>query len=93
MLSNGFKINECDKYVYIKSTYNNEYITVCLYADDMLIVGSNHDLIMNTKKILRRHFDMKNIGLADVILGIKISGTSKGIVLSKPHYVECSQKV
>ena len=37
MLSNGFKINECDKCVYIKDTPNQEVI-LCLYIDDMLIM-------------------------------------------------------
>ena len=33
MLSNGFKINECDKCVYIKDTPNQEVI-LCLYVDE-----------------------------------------------------------
>src|SRR5688572_29625408 len=39
MLSNGFKINECDKYVYIKDT-PNKVVIVCLYVDDMLIMSN-----------------------------------------------------
>ena len=38
MLANGFKINECDKCVYIKNVMNHEVI-VCLYVDDMLIMS------------------------------------------------------
>ncbi|KAK4385611.1 Retrovirus-related Pol polyprotein from transposon TNT 1-94 [Sesamum angolense] len=37
MLSNGFKINECDKCAYVKSTQHS-FIIVCLYVDDMLIM-------------------------------------------------------
>ncbi|KAL0429715.1 UNVERIFIED_CONTAM: Retrovirus-related Pol polyprotein from transposon TNT 1-94 [Sesamum radiatum] len=33
-------------------------------------------------------FDMKDMGLADVILGIKISKTSDGLALSQSHYIE-----
>ena len=43
-MSNGFRINECDKCVYIKHTANG-YVIVCLYVDDMLIIGSNNDII------------------------------------------------
>ena len=32
MLANGFKINKCDKCVYIKNIMNHEVI-VCLYVD------------------------------------------------------------
>lgn len=49
ILSNSFKINEYDKYVYIKSTPNC-YIILCLYIDDLLIMDSNHDVIISTKK-------------------------------------------
>ncbi|KAK6151061.1 hypothetical protein DH2020_015993 [Rehmannia glutinosa] len=87
MKSNGFKINECDKCVYIKCS-TNDYVIVCLYVDNMLIMGNSHDLIMNTKNMLKKNFDMKDMGLPDVILGIKISRTSVGIILSQSHYVE-----
>lgn len=87
MLSNGFKINECDKCVYIKNA-PNEYVIICLYVDDMLIMGNNSKVISSTKKMLTKHFDMKDMGVADVILGIKISKTSDGLSLSQSHYVE-----
>ncbi|KAK4401028.1 Retrovirus-related Pol polyprotein from transposon TNT 1-94 [Sesamum angolense] len=38
--------------------------------------------------MLTKYFDMKDMGLADVILGIKISKTSDGLALSQSHYVE-----
>lgn len=72
MLSNGFKINECDKYVCIKHT-TNAYVIVCLYVDDMLIMGHSHKMFLSTKKMPTKHFDMKDMGVVDVILGIKIS--------------------
>lgn len=48
MLSNGFKINECEECIYIKGT-PSEYVIICLYVDDILIMGSNHNIIINTK--------------------------------------------
>ena len=87
ILSSGFKINECDKCVYIKDT-NDGYVILCLYVDDMLIVGSNDKIIKSTKEMLNSKFDMKDMGLADVILGIKISRNTNGLVLSQSHYVD-----
>ena len=87
MLSNGFTINECDKCVYVKDT-NNGYVIVCLYVDDMLILGSNNYIITTTKKMLSSKFNMMDLGVADVILGIKISRTSGGLILSQSHYIE-----
>lgn len=74
-MSNGFKINECDKCVYTTRTKDG-FVFVCLYVDDMLIIGSNIGMIKSTKKILTNNFDMEDMGVADVILGIKISITS-----------------
>nr|GFA76800.1 ATP phosphoribosyltransferase 1, chloroplastic [Tanacetum cinerariifolium] len=87
MLESGFKINESDKYVYVKDT-SSGYVILCLYVDDMLIVGSNDKMIKSTKVMLKSKFDIKNIGLADVIFGIKIIRTQNGLVLSQAHYVD-----
>nr|GEW99844.1 retrovirus-related Pol polyprotein from transposon TNT 1-94 [Tanacetum cinerariifolium] len=87
MLESGFKINECDKCVYVKDT-SSGYIILCLYVDDMLIVGSNDKMIKSTKDMLKSKFDMKDMGLAVVILGIKIIRTQNGLLLSQAHYVD-----
>ncbi|KAK6139194.1 hypothetical protein DH2020_027061 [Rehmannia glutinosa] len=66
----------------------DDYVILCLYVDDMLIIGSNDRIIKSTKDMLNSMFDMKDIGLADVILGIKISRTSNGLVLDQSYYVD-----
>ena len=81
MMSHGFKINECDKCVYVKEVEHG-HVIVCLYADDMLIVSSDDKMITSTKKMLNSRFDMKDMRLDDVILGIKIKRTSDGLILS-----------
>ena len=87
MLSHGFKINECDKCVYIKQN-TNSCVLVCLYVDDMLIMGNSKDVILSTKRLLNSMFDMKDLGLADVILGIQIKRNNEGYILTQSHYVE-----
>ncbi|GKD98518.1 putative RNA-directed DNA polymerase [Tanacetum coccineum] len=87
MLESGFKINECDKCVHVKDT-SSRYVILCLDVDDMLIVGSNDKMIKSTKDILKSKFDMKDMGLVDVILGIKIIQTQNGLVLSQAYYMD-----
>ncbi|GJX27995.1 zinc finger, CCHC-type containing protein [Tanacetum coccineum] len=41
-----------------------------------------------TKKFLSSRFSMKDMGEADVILGIKIKHENKGIVITQSHYIE-----
>ena len=74
MMSHGFKINECDKCVYVKEVEYG-YVIVCLYVDDMLIVGCGDKMITSTKNMLNSRFDMKDMGLVDVILGVKFIRT------------------
>ena len=38
--------------------------------------------------MLRSKFDMKELGLADVILGISVKKNHEGYVLTQSHYVE-----
>ena len=63
MVANGFRINECDKCVYVKNTENG-CVILCLYVDDMLIVDNDDNMIKSTKKVLNSSFDMKDMGLA-----------------------------
>ena len=56
--------------------------------DDILIIGSDDNMIKFTKKMLNLRFDMKDMGLVDVILGIKITRISDRLILSQSHYVK-----
>ena len=87
MIKDEFAINECDKCVYTK-TVENTCIIVCLYVDDMLILGTNIKVIKSTKRILSNNFDIKNLVVIDVILEIRIKRTGDGISLSQSHYVD-----
>ena len=63
-------------------------VIICLYVDDMLILGTDMDVVKSTKDLSSSNFDMKDHGEVDVILGIKIIRNNEGITLSQSHYVE-----
>nr|GEV19682.1 zinc finger, CCHC-type [Tanacetum cinerariifolium] len=48
----------------------------------------NDKMIKSTKDMLKSKFDIKDMGLADVILGIKIIRSHNRLVLSQAHYVD-----
>lgn len=55
----------------------------------MFIVQSNYKMIKSTKCIyVAFKSDMKDIGLANVILGIEITRISYGLILSQSYYVD-----
>nr|GEX84708.1 zinc finger, CCHC-type [Tanacetum cinerariifolium] len=60
------------KCVYSKFDASGKRVIICLYLDDMLIFGTDQDQVNKTKKFLSTKFDMKYIGEAKVILGIRI---------------------
>ena len=66
-----FKRCETDHCCYVKF-FDNFYIILLLYVDDMLIAGSSIDEINNLKKQLSKQFAMKDLGVAKQILGMKI---------------------
>jgi len=86
-LSNKLKINEVDKCVYVKNT-NKCYIIIYLYVDDILILGNKVLKINYPKKMLTNKFNVKDLGVVDVIQRIKISRTSNGLIISQSYYIE-----
>ena len=44
--------------------------------------------IKDTKGMLASKFDMKDLGVADLILGARIIKTPHGLTLSQSHYIE-----
>ena len=71
MLKDGFIMMEEDHCVYIKRS-NNHFIILSLYVDDILIAGNYKKLIDVTKKWLSSNFEMKDMGEASYVLGVKI---------------------
>ena len=80
MIENGYKSNKCDKCIYSK-LWNNLHVIISLYVDGMLIFGSNMHVINETKNMLKSHFDMKDLGETNFILGMKITKTCDEIFL------------
>ncbi|GJT51193.1 G-type lectin S-receptor-like serine/threonine-protein kinase isoform X1 [Tanacetum coccineum] len=80
-VSSGFALrNQSDKEKYSKFDSSDKCVIICLYVDDMLIFGIDQNQVDKTNKFLSSKFSMKEMGEADVILGIKIKRENKGIV-------------
>ncbi|KAK1608175.1 hypothetical protein QYE76_031848 [Lolium multiflorum] len=88
LTAEGFVVNEADKCVYYRHG-GGEGVILCLYVDDILIFGTNLTVIKEVKEFLSRYFEMKDLGVADVILNIKLlKDDDGGITLLQSHYVE-----
>jgi hypothetical protein len=62
---------EEDHCVYVKRS-KGSFIVLSLYVDDILLAGNDKDMIVATKGWLSSNFEMKDMGEADYILGVKI---------------------
>ena len=82
MIRDRFTINECDTCVYPKIV-ENTYIIVSLYVDYILILWTNIKVIKSNKRMLSNNFDMKDLGVTNVILRNKITRNLNGISLSQ----------
>jgi hypothetical protein len=88
LTAEGFVVNEADKCVYYRHG-GGEGVILCLYVDDILIFGTSLTVIKEVKEFLSRCFEMKDLGVADVILNIKLlKDDDGGITLLQSHYVE-----
>ena len=77
MKEHGYNRCHSDYCVYFKRLDDESYIILCLYADDMLLAGSNMDHIKGLKCQLAHAFSMKDLGATKQILGMKISRDRK----------------
>ncbi|GKE96300.1 zinc finger, CCHC-type containing protein, partial [Tanacetum coccineum] len=88
VLSSDYLLNQADKYVYRKFDESGKGVIICLYVDGMLIFGTDQVQVDLTKEFLLSRLSMKDMGEADVILGIRIKHESNGIAIYQSHYIE-----
>ena len=87
LTSNCYIVNGSNSCVYSNFS-GSDYVIICLYVNDILIFGTNVNVVDETKMFLSSKFDMIDLGETDVILGIKIRKTENGYSLCQSHYIE-----
>ena len=78
-----------DHCVYIWRYYD-ELTILSLYVDDILLARNNPNMMSKTKSFLSSSFEMKDMGLAKYVLGIKITRdrNTKLLYLDQENYLE-----
>lgn len=69
-------------------SFGSSHVIISLYVDDLLIFGTDMNVIESTKALLKNNFDMKDMGKANVILGMFVTKLKDGIFLDQSHHVE-----
>lgn len=84
----GFVENLMDQCIYQKVS-GSKICFLILYVDDILLASNNKWLLCEIKQFLSKNFDMKNMGEASYVIGIKIHRDRfRGILgLSQETYI------
>ena len=84
LLDTGFSRCHSDPNVYTKKV-GNHLIILVLYVDDLILTGSDPNLITHVKSSLKQNFEMSDLGHLHYFLGLQVLQT-KGIFLSQSKY-------
>ena len=85
----GFEMMEEDHCVYVKGS-RKSLLILSLYVDDILLAGNDMKMIVTTKRWLSSIFEMKDMGEANYVLGVKIfrDQSKKLLGLSQETYIK-----
>ena len=78
---------EADHAIYVWKEHPTE-LFLGLYVDDLLIGSTNMELLTRLKEALSSRFEMKDMGAASYILGIRIFRSGSHLFMSQSHYVK-----
>ncbi|GJS49755.1 retrovirus-related pol polyprotein from transposon TNT 1-94 [Tanacetum coccineum] len=88
MLSNGFKHSSYDSCIYYRSYAPSEYIYLLSYVDNMMIACKSK-AELGLPSLLKKEFDMKELGEAKKILGMEIVRDRANAVRSLIYLMVC----
>lgn len=73
MEDHGYSNPTFDLCVFVKKFFDDDFIVLLLYVDDILIMGHDANKIEKLKKRPHKSFTMKHLGLVKHILAIRIT--------------------
>jgi hypothetical protein len=80
-LETEFSRCQYDPNVYTKKV-GIHLITLFLYVDDLILIGSDPKLLTHVKTSLKMNFEMTDLGYFHYFLGLQVLQTKEGIFLS-----------
>jgi hypothetical protein len=84
-IATGFSRCYSDPNVYTKKV-GSHIIILFLYVDDIILTYSDSKLLNHMKTILKKKFEMTDLGFLHYFLGLQVLQTNEGIFLSQSKY-------
>jgi hypothetical protein len=85
---NGFKRSKSEPTLYVKHQGNVDLLIVALYDDDLILTGSNAEMIEEFKKDMVNKYEMSDMGLLHYFLGIEVYQDKEEVFISQRMYAE-----
>lgn len=84
----GFKSSHSDPSLFVKHV-DSEIVILLLYVDDIILIGSNEQLVQTLVDDLSSVFEMKDMGKLTYFLGLQITYSDSGdIFVSREKYAK-----
>ena len=69
---------DADHSLYVRKN-DSGIVIICIYVDDLIVGGDHVADVEHVKSLLKKEFDMKDLGELRYFLGIEIIHTEEGI--------------
>ncbi|CAM8942988.1 unnamed protein product [Rhodiola kirilowii] len=68
-------------------TNSDEFIALLVYVDDVVLTGTNLELISAVKSFIHSRFKIKDLGHLKFFLGLEVARSDSGLLLNQRKYV------
>jgi len=85
LISLGFRASNADTSLFIYSA-GHDLIYLLVYVDDLLLTGNNSTLLCHLITLLNSEFKIRDLGFVHYFLGIEVTKTAIGLMLSHHKY-------
>lgn len=86
-LKENFSRSDNDHALYTKEVHG-KLLVVCIYVDDLIVTGDDENMVEEFKTVMKREFEMSDLGLLNYFLGMEIVQNQEGIFLSQECYAK-----
>lgn len=74
------------RHLYVKGSSEEDRVIICLYMDDLLVMGSNEDELEKLKVSMENEFEMSDLGHLAYFLEMEIVNTNHGAFMHHKKY-------
>jgi Reverse transcriptase (RNA-dependent DNA polymerase) len=86
LIKEGYKYNIISPCIFIKRSILS-FIIIAVYVDDLNIIGSPEKIEKNTK-LLKNEFEIKDLGVTKLCLGLQIEHFYNDIFIHQSNYIQ-----